>query len=151
MKGVPMDRKLIYDNLLSCFDNQREMENKLEALGLRFEYGDGAVGTFMENNVNLHNECIVQVLGLHEKSHIKQAVICGNRMLVDLAVFYTDDESVDWAITVDDFFEVLYDSETKTFLRDPLFNALVNRDEDAKRIINEHYKKDKIGVRQYLE
>lgn len=151
MKGEKVvDKKLIYDSLMDCIDNQREMENKLEAIGLRFEYGDGAVGTFMEKNINKHNDCIIEVLGLHEKSYDKPAVICGTRMLVDLAIFYTEDEDVDWAITADDFFEVLYDAENKPFLRDLIFNTFVNKDVAAKEAINKHYGKDKVGVAQYL-
>lgn len=146
-----MDKRLVYENIFECIDAQNEFCTKLENLGLRFEYGDGPIGKYLEGNLNRYNEIIIEVLGLHEKQHPKSVHFSGQRIPITLAVLYAEDEDVNWAITMDDFFEVLYDAQNNSNLKAWLYEAIVERDQKAKDAITKHYGQVKIGVQQYLE
>ena len=133
--------RTIYDSAFNILKTQSEMCNKLESIGLRFEYGDGFVGKTLESLINDSETIIIESLGLHSAYRNTKTTICGEVWPVEVEVLYGDDENSEWSITVDDFSEFFYKAIDNAHLRDLMWRIMIERDEAAK----DEYHKLKIG------
>ena len=57
--------KDVYNKAFHILKTQNEVCNKLESIGLRFEYGDGFVGKTLESLIDDSEAIVIASLGLH--------------------------------------------------------------------------------------
>lgn len=131
-----MTNREIYDRAFSVLKTQNAICDKLESIGLRFEYGDGFVG---ETLLSLLNDCeaiVIEALGLHEVACERTCKFLGSDWPTNDSSFYTEDNDPTWSITADDFCEFFYRAQKDETVRELMWKAMVKKDAVAKENYN---------------
>lgn len=128
--------RTIYDAAFHILSTQNDCCNKLEYMGLRFEYGDGFIGEKLLSLLNDAQEIIKETLGLHEVSRDAKVYIGGDYWPTTIEVLYTENEDPDWAMTTDDFYEFFYQAQKNETVKDLMWKAMVEKDVEAKEEYN---------------
>lgn len=141
----------IYDAAFAAMKAQKEICTAFDDVGLRFDYGDGIIGTSLENILNHTYTIIRNVMNFQTKTYTKKILISGCPQTVNFDVLYIGECDEEWAITEDDFSDFVHTAVDSVKMQDMFWNAMTNRDEDAKAQFNKIGTFFKIGVSQYLE
>ena len=129
--------KAIYDAAFAIMKTQSEMCSKLDAIGLRFEYGEGFIGKSLESLINDSETIILESLGLYFISKDAKMKLCGESYSTTVEVLYAKDENPEWAITADDFCEFFYKAVDNEHLQDLMWKVMVDRNQSAKDEYNQ--------------
>lgn len=140
-----MSNKNIYESAFMLLKEKKIFEDKLSDIGVNFEYGNGAIGSFMESIVNNTDTIIQESLGLHIITIPTRCKIMGASYGIDLDIFCQEDENLDWAMTCDDFYNFLYNAIMSEKVRELAWKAFVERDVEAKEKFNALKSFGKIG------
>ena len=125
-----------YDSAFAILKTQNELCNKLEEVGLNFEYGSGFIGEAFETLLNESETIIRDALGLHDVPVDHTCRILGVDHPFTDYVLYPEDDDVEWSITADDFSEFFYKAIQNEKIQDVMWKAMVDRDESAKTEFN---------------
>lgn len=142
--------KIIYKTAIESLRKQREFESKLDNLGFHFEYGEGIFGLYC-NDIFNNNELIIrESMGLHIESVPATCTINGIKHPIVLEILYREDHDDDFSITMDDFIDFVgnlaFNSNDYEELSELLWKAIVEKDEQSKKIYNEKAKRNVIGT-----
>lgn len=137
--------KKIYDLAFENLEIERRMSNHFKNSGLSFEYGSGFWGENLEAMLSNNHRVIQETLGLHMKEYQKRIELNGESCIVNVYVFHTEDENSDFAITFDDFYNLVDCAIRNMQLRDLFWNAIVEKDLEAKNLISSLFE-FKVGV-----
>ena len=129
--------KTIYNTAFRILSTQEDMCQRLENIGLRFEYGEGYVGETLLKLLNDSELIIKEALGLHSVSEPCTCNISGIDYPITLDILYTSEDDPDWSITEDDFCEFFYQAQHNEEVRDLMWKAMIEKDETAKNKFNE--------------
>lgn len=139
-----------YDSAFAVMKSQANVCNAFDDIGLRFEYGDGVIGTSLENIINNAYTIIRSVMGFQTKTYTKKIIISGYTQTVSFDVLYVGEYDEAWAITEDDFSDFVHIAVDSCKMQDMFWKAMIERDEDSKAQFNQISKNFKIGISQYL-
>jgi hypothetical protein len=137
MKGNIFMNRTIYDIAFNILETQSSICDKLESVGLRFEYGSGFVGESLESLINDAENIILESLGLHEVSVDSKMLIAGDLWPATIEVLRPEDNNSEWSITMEDFYEFFYQAIKNPTIRDLMWKAMVDKDQDAKNKYND--------------
>ncbi len=82
-----------YDAAFRLLESKKEMEDVFDKLGMRFEYGIGPIGTFLESVINEADTIIRNSLGLHMVTEKKTINLNGTPIKADIDILYTEENS----------------------------------------------------------
>ena len=129
--------RIIYDKAFQIISTQKELCDKLDSLGLNFEYGQGFIGKTLEDLINNSETIVLESLGLEYYNPTeKKCNINGSEYPVVVERLYTKDHQHDWSITVDDFSDFFYKAIENHHIQDLMWRIMVEKDEDAKAEYN---------------
>ena len=127
----------IYVSPFEIFKSARKFDEELTDLGFSFEYNDGSkVGDFFGSVISDAEDIIVNSLGLTYK--VAQAFCETLDTMVNIDILYPMDNDKRFAISADDFFEILYNHEAD-YLPKLLWLALVDKDKESKEKLERIY------------
>ena len=132
--------------------SQRELENKLDLIGLGFEYGEGAIGTHFEKTLNLCETIIKEAIGFHVKHKPVCVKINGYEHQTTVDILYKNESNDDFTITEDDFCEFFCevintnDEKRKEELVNLFWHAIVDESVEAKEKFNSNFQRGLIGT-----
>lgn len=125
-----------YDAAFRLLESKKEMEDVFDKLGMRFEYGIGPIGTFLESVINEADTIIRNSLGLHMVTEKKTINLNGTPIKADIDILYTEENSTEWMITMDDFYTFLYAAVDNAPLREAMWKIMVEKNAAAKSAYN---------------
>lgn len=129
--------RTIYDSAFHILETQKEIFDKLDSLGVSFEYGQGFIGKTLESLINDSDTIIIECLGLEDIPPVnKQCTINGLSCEVSVDIFCAKGNDEEWSITHDDFYDFFYAAIDNIQLRDLMWRAMVEKDVRAKEQFN---------------
>lgn len=144
--------KKMYLTAFEMLLSQRELENKLELIGLNFEYGEGIIGTHFEKTLNACETLIKEAIGFKVKHKPSYVEIEGYKHQITIDILYKNEGNDDFTITEDDFCEFFCevintnDEKRREELINLFWNAIVNESVEAKEKFNSNFQKGLIGT-----
>ena len=150
-----MERKARCEAIFMALREQNVYENKLLEMGFNFEYGEGAVGSFLLSNKNALLDTLEYLLGFERKTFKIRTNVFGEMMPCTLDIFMPEDGDFDFAISEDDFSDCVYKAIDNEELSQLIIRIWVEKDEEAKNTLNNTLGatriSPKVGVRSLLE
>ena len=148
--------KIIYEKTIETLRSSREMEDMLNGIGFSFDYESGRIGNHFLTVLHNCEEMIKESLGIHSIEEKTTCYINGIDYPITVDILYTDDNDADFAITENDFCEfaniVAYDDEIGNALKDAMWKAITEKDNDAKKKVNQLMKDGTLGgVDKYIK
>ena len=141
-------------SLFKALKEQNDFEDALENIGVRYEYGEGVLGKFMLENKNALIDTLYFALGLHRKEFKTQVHVMGYVFDSIVSVLFPDDGCLDYAITEDNFTELLYSGMEDAELAKDIVSVCLKRDVEAKKKINNKWRDEKyqmVGVEKFMK
>lgn len=134
-----------YDAAFRILHSLNDFCTTIESLGFEFEYEHGCFGKFAYHELCDAEQIIKNSLRLHEVEKQAIADVFGTPYRVSLYILYTEDNDDAWSITTDDFNTFLNKGQTSEMLRELMWDAIVNKNEEAKAKFNTMGMCGKIG------
>lgn len=114
---------------------RKQAEDKLENIGISFEYGSGKLGEYLNETINLEHMLIMHLFDF--SYHIATSFCKYLNRDIRFDVLYPSDGNSDFCITLDDLSCLLNDTNDE-ILVDALWKAIVERDINAVEYINKN-------------
>lgn len=150
-----IERVKLAEMTFTALRAQQEYENKLLEMGFNFEYGEGAVGSFLLSNKNALLDTLEYLLGFERKTFKIRTNVFGEMMPCTLDIFMPEDGDFDFAISEDDFSDCVYKAIDNEELSQLIIRIWIEKDEEAKNTLNNTLGatriSPKVGVRSLLE
>lgn len=139
-----MKDKKSYFNAMEVLKKTREFDQKLCDLGFSFEYNDDSiVGDYFSTVLTNMEGIIVSSLGLTMK--VAETFCKELNTLVNIDIYYPDDNDARFAISADDLFEIIY-NVNRSDVTNLLWLAIAEKDLESKEKL-ERMAKVKFGDR----
>ena len=144
--------KKMYLTAFKMLLSQRELENKLDLIGMSFEYGEGAIGTHFEKTLNCCETIIKEAIGFHVKHKPACVKIDGHEYQTTVDILYKNEVNDEFTITEDDFCEFFCevintdDEKRKEELINLFWHAIVDESVEAKEKFNSNFQRGLIGT-----
>lgn len=127
----------IYTIIMNALSLKNEIETHLKNVGIDIRYENGIVG----NHIILADKLIYNALMLSLKMYSMSYTDTTNWSVpVSFEVLYPDDDNELYSVTDDDFRSIIDILDANTELQNMLWDALVNKNEQARQWINNNTK-----------
>lgn len=141
--------KNAYDKAFEVLRSIKNVENAFDNLGFSIEYGTGTLGKEFENMFEVTTDLILIAMGLHVKTHTATVRLKGCNELIDVDVFYSDDEDPEFAITMDDFCYFINYAINNPKLQLLFWTTMTEKNVNNKNTINNMRLDFSVGITQY--